>query len=102
MRKYTYFPWIAVALVIGVSLGWSKQSTENQNLIPLAEKFLNHLIQNETKDAIAMFDATMTKALPPKKLEKMWPMLQLQTGVFEKISASRLEKQEQKCLRELS
>jgi dienelactone hydrolase len=67
--------------------------TSDKNLVLLAEKFLHHLIQNETQDAIAMFDETMTRALPPEKLEKMWPMLQLQAGKFEEIQAARTDNQ---------
>jgi len=54
---------------------------------------LNHLIQNEMQAAVAMFDETMTKALPPQDLEKMWPLLQVQAGEFEEIAASREETQ---------
>ena len=43
--------------------------------------------------AIEMFDETMSKALPPDKLDKMWPMLQLQAGKFEEIVTSRQEHQ---------
>jgi dienelactone hydrolase len=93
MSKHRYLRWTIVAIAFGISTGWAMSSTGNQDLIPLAEKFLSHLIQNESEDAIAMFDKTMTKALPSEKLEKMWPMLQLQAGVFEEIIASRLEEQ---------
>jgi len=93
INKHNILLWLIVVLTVGFSLGWKNQSTGKQHLVPLAKTFLNHLIQSEIEDAIAMFDATMTKALPPKKLEKMWPMLQLQTGVFENITASRVEKQ---------
>jgi len=93
MKKESRIFWIGIALILSMSPGWTTPSSENQDLIPLAEKFLDHLIKNETQDAIGMLDETMTKALPPDKLEKMWPMLQKQVGKFEEVQATRREEQ---------
>jgi len=95
MKKESLIFWIGIALTLSMSPGWAAQPAENQDLIPLAEKFLNHLIKNETQDAIGMLDETMTKALPPDKLEKMWPMLQMQVGKYEEVQATRREEQGQ-------
>lgn len=96
------FTWLGIAFCLAPTLGMRLPihntkldflPASDQNLVPLAKKFLNHLIQNETQDAVAMFDTTMTKTLPPEKLGKLWPMLQMQAGKFEEIQASRQDRQ---------
>jgi len=55
-----------------------------QELIPIAQTFVDQLVQGDFAAAGSRFTAAMTSAMPTAKLKDTWQQLLLQTGAFQK------------------
>jgi len=95
-RSYKWsLPAIILLLVLScVVLTNAKGASPTQNQDPkaLGKEFVELLVKGQFSTATKNFDATMKKALPPKKLEETWESATKQAGPFKQQIGIRMEK----------
>jgi alpha-beta hydrolase superfamily lysophospholipase len=68
----------------------SQEASERQDVRQLGQAFIDLLAQGRYREAAGSFDETMTKLVPPAKLEQLWASLAATNGAFrERVGARR-------------
>jgi dienelactone hydrolase len=71
------------------------QQETDKDHIPLAKAFVETLVSNNFTTAVANFDSTMKRLMPPEKTEDVWKDLIDRLGPFRKQISARQEKYQQ-------
>lgn len=86
---------VAILSVLTISLVVFSQppkSPKSLDLSTQAKEFINLLVKEDYATAVKQFDETMSKALPPEKLQQTWKTLISQAGAFKRQVNARLER----------
>ena len=84
---------LTFALIAGATAVARQNEVSNGSEIrDLAVKFVDALAKQDFAGAVKNFDATMTGAAPPEKLQSIWTSLELQVGSFKRQVGVRSEK----------
>ena len=84
MKRYIHLSVIFLIAFLFMSCNGNGSGKKAGDYTPLAEQFVQILVNEEYEKAVLSFDATMKDALPVDKLENVWQNLISQVGHYKK------------------
>ena len=83
---------VVVFGIFSLAAAEEKETARSGDFITSAKRFLGLLEQGDFSSAVKDFDDTMTKVMPPEKLEKVWTSLVAQAGPFKRQVSAQAAK----------
>jgi hypothetical protein len=85
---------VVLGLVGACARTQAEEPSRPEDVVALAQEFVEFLAMGNSAGAVENFDDTMKKALPPDKLQEIWKALIGQVGPFKRPVSTRTEKQQ--------
>lgn len=94
MKKYRHLLFIFLISSIFMTCTENDSGKKTVDYTPLAEKFVQLLVNEEYEKAVQNFDATMKGALSVNKLDNVWQNLIARVGHYKKQVGLRQTKEQ--------